>query len=130
MNLLLNRVFIGKTYTIGHLYIDDVLFCDTLEDIPREIKIADETCIPEGQYSVILNYSNRFQRVMPRVLNVPNFDGILIHAGNNENNTSGCILVGKNTIKGQLTSSKETFNKLFSILTNAEDKITLKITSV
>jgi hypothetical protein len=64
---------------IGKLYIDGAYFCDTLEDIPREIKKLHETCIPVGTYKVILNMSNRFQKIMPLLLDVPNFEGIRIH---------------------------------------------------
>ena len=126
MILHLKRIFYGFNYTIGKLSIDGVYFCDTLEDLPRDVKIMNETCIPQGKYKVILNESNRFKRIMPLLLNVPNFEGIRIHSGNTAAHTSGCILVGKNTIKGQLTDSRETFNKLFSLMTGA-DKIEIII---
>jgi len=126
MILHLKRIFYGFNYTIGKLSIDGVYFCDTLEDLPRDVKIMNETCIPQGKYKVILNESNRFKRIMPLLLSVPNFEGIRIHSGNTAANTSGCILVGKNTIKGQLTDSRETFNKLFSLMTGA-DKIEIII---
>lgn len=128
MKLELKRAYIGKTYTIGHLYADGEFLCDTLEDIPRDVKIMNETCIPAGDYKVILNESNRFKRVMPLLLNVPNFEGIRIHAGNTEADTSGCILVGKNTAKGMLSGSRMAFDNLFSILAKAEDGIEIIIT--
>jgi len=129
MKLQLNRVFIGKDYTIGHLSVDGIHFCDTLEDIPRVNKIPKKTCIPKGVYKMVLNFSNRFQRVMPRILNVPNFDGILVHWGNSSIDTDGCILVGKNTKTGWLSESRITFDKLFSTLTDAEI-LELEITGV
>lgn len=128
MKLELKRVYVGKTYTIGHLYLDGEYLTDTLEDIPREVKVMNETCIPTGDYKVILNESNRFKRVMPLLLNVPNFEGIRIHAGNTEADTSGCILVGKNTAKGMLSGSRVAFDNLFSILAKAEDPIEIIIT--
>lgn len=128
MKLELKRAYIGKTYTIGHLYVDGEFLCDTLEDIPRDVKIMNETCIPTGDYKVILNESNRFKRVMPLLLQVPNFEGIRIHAGNSEADTSGCILVGKNTARGMLSESRATFDKLFSMMTKAEDGIEIIIT--
>jgi hypothetical protein len=127
MKLELKRAYIGKTYTIGHLYVDGEFLCDTLEDIPRDVKIMNETCIPTGDYKVILNESNRFKRVMPLLLQVPNFEGIRIHAGNSEADTSGCILVGKNTARGMLSESRATFDKLFSMMTKAEDSIEIII---
>lgn len=128
MKLELKRAYIGKTYTIGHLYVDGEFLCDTLEDIPRYVKIMNETCIPTGDYKVILNESNRFKRVMPLLLQVPNFEGIRIHAGNTEADTSGCILVGKNTARGMLSESRATFDKIFSMMTKAKDGIEIIIT--
>lgn len=59
---------------------------------------------------------------MPRLLNVPGFDGILIHPGNTALDSYGCILVGKNTVKGKITQSKDTFAKLYKELKAAADK--------
>ena len=140
MELALKRIAYRKTYTIGKLYIDGVYFCDTLEDVNRDLnhdgdlkdegeeKVMHETCIPFGTYKVIINWSNRFKRNMPLLLDVPEFDGIRIHNGTTAANTSGCILVGKNSIVGQLTESKETFNKLFDILQSTKESIQIEIT--
>ena len=103
MLLELDRKYKKSSYTIGTLTINGIYFCDTLEDAVGEIKIPNETCIPFGHYQVIIDYSNRFKRLMPLLLEVPDFSGIRIHNGTNQNNTSGCILVGKNTIRGMLT---------------------------
>ena len=128
MKLELTRVFIAEDYTIGHLAIDGEHFCDTLEDVPRDIKIPDRTCIPKGSYKVVINYSNRFKKSMPQLLNVPGFDGIRIHPGNNADDTSGCILVGENTIKGGLTKSLDTYNALYEKMLNATRPIEIIIT--
>jgi len=105
MKITLKRIAYRPTYTIGKLYIDGKYFCDTLEDTKREVKIMHETCIPAGSYQVTVNMSNRFKRLMPLLLNVPGFEGIRIHNGSTAAHTSGCILVGKNSIVGQLTES-------------------------
>lgn len=116
MKLLLKRTFESATYTIGKLSIDGVYFCDTLEDTNRDLnkngifdgaeeKIASETCVPYGTYEVIVNVSPRFKRELPRLLNVPSFEGVLIHKGNTAKDTAGCILVGKNTVEGKVTNS-------------------------
>lgn len=103
--------------TIGDLFINEEFICNTLEDVFREEKIANETCIPYGNYDIIINMSPKYKRLMPRLLNVPNFEGILIHSGNTVKDTSGCILVG--TRKGNtLVNSKDAFNKLFNRLQN------------
>lgn len=126
MKLLLKRIFKGETYTIGKLYVDGVYVCDTLEDKVREVKIKHETAIPAGTYDIVLNLSARFKRVLPRLLNVPGFEGILIHPGNDKDDTSGCILVGENKEKGKVLNSKITFDKLFSMLKLDKD-ITIEI---
>lgn len=141
MKLLLKRIAYKPTYTIGKLYINDTYFCDTIEDVNRdlnkngkfdngEIKIKDKTCIPFGTYKVIVNISQRFKRLLPRILNVPNFDGILMHNGIDETSSSGCIILGKNTIVGKVTESREYMNKLTDLLKNTQDKneeITIQI---
>ena len=96
MNLELQRLYHLKQCTIGTLSIDGLFVCYTLEDIvrPPGVKIPGDTAIPEGEYRVIVDWSNRFQRFMPKLLDVPGFEGIRIHPGNTHKDTSGCILVG------------------------------------
>lgn len=128
MELKLKRIAYRDKYTIGRLFINNVYFCDTLEDVPRETKIANETCIPIGKYKVIISWSNRFKRQMPLIVDVPGFDGIRIHAGNTSKDTSGCILVGENKLTGRLINSRQAFDKLFSILKATKEDITIEIT--
>lgn len=102
MKLKLRRVHLKPNCTLGVLYVNDLLFCDTLEDPVRGLgpqgggKIPGATAIPEGTYEVIVNVSPKFKRELPRLVNVPFFDGILIHRGNTAVDTAGCILVGEN----------------------------------
>ena len=103
--------------TIGDLFINEEFICNTLEDVYREEKIANETCIPYGNYDIIINMSPKYKRLMPRLLNVPNFEGILIHSGNTVKDTAGCILVGTRK-ENTLVNSRDTFNKLFNRLQN------------
>lgn len=111
MKLLLKRIAKKDTYTIGKLYIDNVYFCDTLEDKVRDLtveeKIMHETAIPMGSYKVVVNKSPKFQRELPRLLDVPYFESILIHRGNTARDRSGCILVGENKQVGKLINSSK-----------------------
>lgn len=128
MRLTLKRIANKKDYCIGNLYINGVWFCNTLEDVDRglnsamteeelkDLKIKGETAIPVGIYKVIMNYSPKYQKVMPLLTNVPGYTGIRIHSGNTAKDTEGCILVGLNTIKGKLTNSRNTYNALFKRL--------------
>ena len=83
--------------TLGALFIDDHWQCHTLEDIIRPVgeKIYGETAIPPGRYKLVLSMSNRFKKILPEVLAVPNFTGIRIHAGNTAKDTHGCLLLGQ-----------------------------------
>lgn len=133
MNIELKRRYLCDKYTIGDLYIDGVFFSNTLEDkvrdLPNEQKVMHETAIPKGVYKIIMNMSVRFKRIMPLLLNVPFFQGIRIHSGNKATHSSGCILVGINTIKGGLTESKDCEVLLYDILNKAQkDKEEITIT--
>lgn len=109
MKIKLQRRFLGQSYTIGTLFIDGVRFCDTLEDKVRDLthesKVPGQTAIPAGKYQVIVNMSPKFGRELPRLLNVPYFEGILIHRGNTDKDSAGCILVGENKAKGKVLNS-------------------------
>ena len=136
MNLELKRIFKGKDYTIGRLFIDGKYFCDTLEDPVRQLdsskdKIYSKTAIPTGKYKVSMSivspkYSIRKSYNwcggrLPRLLDVPFFEGILIHSGNTPDHTAGCILVGENKIKGQVINSMNTLKNLWVKLNVADE---------
>ena len=126
MKLKLVREHGTKDYTHGKLYIEGIYFCDTIEDEERDVKVQDKTAIPLGTYKVIINMSNRFKKLMPLLLNVPNFTGIRIHSGNTKDDTEGCILVGKKLRDGFVGSSRATFKVLMSRLQGVKD-ITIEI---
>lgn len=120
MNLRIHRFEHGTNYTVGRLYVEDQYLCFTLEDKEREVKIAGETAIPKGTYKVIIDYSNRFKRDLPRLLDVPNFTGVRIHSGNSSKDTEGCILLGLNWAGGDwVANSKDAFNIFFDKLKTA-----------
>lgn len=122
MELLLRRT---NKLTEGLLYMSGLLFCDTLEDkwrdLTKEKKVPGETCIPAGRYRVIMDYSNRFKRVMPHILDVPNFKGVRIHAGNTRADTEGCILLGSYRQEGIIIESKVTTDRFNTLITDALD---------
>lgn len=123
INLLLKRCHFAETYTIGKLYVDGVYFSDTLEDKVREygVKVQNETAIPSGTYKVIMSISQKFKRILPRLLDVPMFEGILIHRGNTVKDTSGCILIGENKAKGMVLDSTKYEEKLVELLKQHND---------
>jgi len=114
MKITIKRTFKGSDYTIGKMYLDGHYLCDTLEDTvrPEGTKIAGQTAIPAGTYKCKKTWSPRFKKVLPEILNVPNFSGVRIHTGNTAKDTEGCILVGLNKIKGTVVNSGTTFDFL------------------
>jgi len=152
MKLQLKRIARKKLYTIGHLYINGQYFCDTLEDPDRclsstmtvpEIsrkKIKGDTAIPTGKYAITMKvvspkYSNftKYPYVkfcggkMPRLCCVPGYEGVLIHAGNTQKDTEGCILVGENKVVGKVINSQTVWKKLYEELLKDPNNITIEI---
>lgn len=140
MRLTLKRIANKKDYCIGKLYINGQYFCDTLEDVDRglddvmteeeikSIKQYGTTAIPVGIYTVLLTYSPKYKKIMPLINNVKGYSGIRIHSGNTSKDTLGCLLVGKNTVVGRLTDSRNTYNALFKRLQQkGSNKITIEI---
>lgn len=118
MKLRLLRHTFGSAATIGDLYLDGEYFCKTLEDADRKLecdgeKVHGQTAIPRGTYDVIIDWSPRFKRELPHVLDVPGFEGIRIHPGNRSADTEGCILVGRDVLNDDFISdSRSTFLSL------------------
>lgn len=136
MKLHLNRIAREQGYTIGRLYLitkasppnpspgrgeDAVKICDTLEPQWRnyqggEKKVKGKSAIPEGTYRVVVTRSPRLGQWLPLLLDVPQFSGVRIHAGNSADDTEGCILVGDNMYKGTLVRSKLALQRLMKLL--------------
>lgn len=141
MIITLERKIFEKDYTIGDLFINGEFFSNTLEDSNRDIdkdgkfsngekKIPSKTCIPFGEYKIIVTMSPRFKRELPRLLDVPEFEGILIHRGNTHKDTSGCILIGEYKGNGVLVNSSIYEKNLINIMKEAlskDENITIRI---
>lgn len=128
MNIKIKRFAFKNTYTIGKLYVDEKYVCDTIEDVVREdgVKVYGKTAIPYGTYKVVMTYSPKFKRILPEILSVPNFSNIRIHSGNTEEDSLGCIIVGRNKEVGKVIDSKICLGLLLDKL-KGETNITLEI---
>lgn len=110
-----------NTTSLGRLFLNGKFLCDTLEDEFRDIKVYSETRIPAGSYKIELvnspKFSPRYGHLMLWITNVPNFEGILIHPGNTEKDTSGCILLGRrDQLTATLVDSRTTYDSIYKIL--------------
>jgi hypothetical protein len=149
MKLVLKRINNQDNYCEGKLYIDGIYQCDVIEDTDRGLtnemsiteiqskKVYGETAIPKGTYQITLDVvSPKFkdrswatfcEGKLPRLLDVPGFEGVLIHVGNEASNSLGCLLVGQKTKDGWVSNSTQTFKDLYYKLKQATDQITITI---
>lgn len=149
MKLVLKRINNQDNYCEGKLYIDGIYQCDVIEDTDRDLtnemsiteiqskKVYGETAIPKGTYQITLDVvSPKFkdrswatfcEGKLPRLLDVPGFEGVLIHVGNEASNSLGCLLVGQKTKDGWVSNSTQTFKNLYYKLKQATDQITITI---
>lgn len=152
MELTLERHTYAETYTEGTLTIPGKFSCDTIEDKDRglvqsmpvkeimERKVYGETAIPVGTYRITLKVqSPKFKDrswakfcngFLPRLEEVPSYEGVLVHVGNSASDSLGCILVGRKAGDGRIGSSADTFRRLYDVLKAADgrgEKITIKI---
>ena len=144
MRILLQRHALKAGYTIGRMEINGRYFCDTLEDTDRglresmtedeiaALKVKGATAIPTGTYRIDMQTrSPRFGRVLPRLVSVKGYAGVLIHSGNKAADTEGCILVGENRERGKVLNSRATLEHLLVFLRAAQaegEEIELTIT--
>ena len=141
MELLLDRKYLKNNYTIGNLYLNDKFYCNIIEDVVRdinkngtfdcgELKISGHTAIPYGEYEIQVTYSPKFKRKLPLLLNVKHFEGIRIHRGNTEKDSSGCLIPGENTKRGMVLNSTKYEKELTNLIENANkkgEKVIIKI---
>jgi hypothetical protein len=122
MNIEIRRTSFGPEFTEGELYVDGSLLCYTLEDAVRDTKVYGKTAIPCGRYRLTVTMSNRFKRRMILVNDVPNFEGVRIHAGNTAADTHGCPLVGMvktSPNDGFIGESRRAEAKVFNLVDSA-----------
>lgn len=124
MEITVKRKWFTAESTISELYVGTQLVCYCLEDVDRGLtqtmslseiqdkKIYGKTAIPVGRYELAINYSNKFGRLLPLLLNVPGFEGIRIHSGNTQADSLGCLLPGLRRANNRVVDSRIAFNDL------------------
>lgn len=126
--IIINRFVFDDKSTIGMLDLDGIFQCNTLEDTVRRIKVPNETAIPAGIYKTILLHHPRFGYTA-QLLEVPYFDGIFFHSGNDDIDTHGCIVVGQYDKKvsdwiGQSRTTHKAFIDVLGALNRKEGLLT------
>lgn len=138
MKLTLQRINGNNESTIGILSINGVFSCFTIEDEFRTVKVKGETRIPSGTYKIILrkeggkheNYKAKFPQTHKGMLwlqDIPNFQYVLIHIGNTDVDSEGCILVGDAvteniTVRGAISGSGSAYARIYPVVANAIEK--------
>jgi hypothetical protein len=150
MKLQVVRTQFGKDATNGMLFIDGIFECYTLEDQYQAVKVMHETCIPEGKYNIEFRktggfhakYSERYKNAhygMLHIQDVPNFTYILIHTGNTDEHTSGCLIVGETqqdleiSKDGFVGSSSVAYKKMYAKVAGQllqGKKVTIEYTTI
>lgn len=148
LELYLWRFAPKDKYTVGRLYADGELICNTIEDPDygfdgsTPVSIIKQTkqehpkqvAIPYGRYEVSTKWARGFANThpwyksqplgshIPCLVDVPAYSGILIHCGVSADSSAGCIIVGYNTIKGKVTDSKKAYTEIATLIKEANDK--------
>jgi hypothetical protein len=113
--------------TMGVLFVDGAFFCFTLEDPIRDVKIPGDTAIPAGRYRVEVTMSPRFKRRLPLLIDVPNYTGVRIHAGNRSSDSEGCILPGRTRGTAMVMESRMALEHLLALIELATDPVWIEI---
>ena len=150
MKLQVVRTQFGRDATNGMLFIDGLFECYTLEDQYQAVKVMHETCIPEGTYDIKFRktggfhakYTERYKNAhygMLHIQDVPNFTYILIHTGNSDEHTSGCLIVGETqqdldiSKDGFIGSSTVAYKKMYAKVAGQllqGKKVTIEYTTI
>lgn len=133
MRIKVLRYNSADDHTNSIIFIDGVFECYGLEDEFRADKVKGETRIPNGIYDIkfravggfhtryLKRYGKSFHKGMLQVMNVPNFEYILLHSGNTDNDTAGCLLLGDGNSRGEnfISQSRPAYNRLYPKVRNA-----------
>lgn len=133
MKLTVLRYNSQDDFTQGLLFIDGKFECHTIEDEQRTVKVWGETAIPNGIYEIKLRtdgtfhakYRSKFalfHKGMLHVTNVPGFEYILIHIGNTDEDTAGCLLVGRGAGHDSLIESTIAYESMYKKVIAAFDR--------
>ena len=131
MDILITRKWFTHQSTISEIQVSNEFVGFVLEDIDRGLddsmplpdllarKVHGITAIPTGHYEMAINFSNKFNRLLPLLLNVKGFEGIRFHSGNVATDSDGCLLVGLTRDTDFVGQSRAAFSKWFPLIQKA-----------
>jgi len=133
MEFVLQRDYFGapangaEGFTLGEWSLNGSRIGYTVEDEDRKledggVKVYGKTCIPRGRYEIIVDYSKRFNKVLPRILNVPGFEGIRVHGGNKAEDSEGCPCIGRDRTTAGVQNCQGALSRLIELIALAEDR--------
>lgn len=114
-------------YTLGQLFLNGQRIAHTLEDEDRLLeldprgKVYGKTAIPRGRYKLVVDFSHRFQKPLPHIVDVPGYEGVRIHGGNHAEQLQGCIAVGLLPTKDGVSKCAPAVERVISLIQTAED---------
>jgi len=135
MHIKAHRNVFTENTTISNVTVNGDFLCFILEDKDRKLeeggtKVYGKTAIPRGFYEIVMDYSPKYKKNMPHILDVPQFEGIRIHPGNKEDDTEGCLIPGMDYKTDLVSESKVAYEKLLSLMLSAwtaGEKVTIEI---
>lgn len=124
MNVTVQRTNYDALATQGEMLLDGVHFGFTLE--PRKDQSQGKPyCVPAGTFQLVLGWSDHFEMVVPKVVNVPGFDAVEIHPGNFPKDTHACCLVGETESADFVGQSRDAFDELMQKLQQAGSDLSI-----
>lgn len=131
MELVLERETFDPEFTLGCLYGFGQRLCYTCEDCVRgdgnaetvlQWKIPGKSAIPYGRYKVVITYSQRFQKHLPLLLDVPGFAGVRLHGGNSSEDSSGCPLLGLALTRNGVKTCAPAVKKVMDLIQESQKR--------
>ena len=119
----------GEAFTPGRMYVNGLSIGYTCEDEDRRLesvgidgKQYGRTAISRGMYRLEVTFSQRFQKELPAVVDVPAFTGIRVHGGNRAEDSLGCILLGQVRTASGIANCASTVSRLIAMIKTCEDR--------
>ena len=111
----------AETFTPGVIYANGLRFGFSCEDEDRKLesgglKVKGKTAIPRGRYRLTVTMSNRFKKLLPLILDTPQFTGARCHGGNKAEDSEGCVLMGQVRTRTGIAQCADTVQRMILMI--------------